>query len=76
MQASAYIPTSIFEEFELKEDVIFKINLSILVECLCMFWGDINTQGSSVALLLLYKVGMDKCEGLFTQEIILNQNTI
>ncbi|XP_015515788.1 cell cycle checkpoint protein RAD1 [Neodiprion pinetum] len=55
MQASAYIPTEIFEEFNLKEDVIFRINLSVLVECLCMFWGEINTQGSSVALQLFYR---------------------
>lgn len=56
MQASAYIPGVVFVEFNLKEDVIFKINLSILVECLCMFWSNINTTGSSVALELFYKV--------------------
>lgn len=56
MQASAYIPTHVFQIFNLKEDVIFKVNLNILVECLCMFWSNINCQGSSVALQLFYKV--------------------
>ncbi|XP_006609911.1 cell cycle checkpoint protein RAD1-like isoform X2 [Apis laboriosa] len=55
MQASAYIPTHVFQIFNLKEDVIFKVNLNILVECLCMFWSNINCQGSSVALQLFYK---------------------
>ncbi|XP_048506176.1 cell cycle checkpoint protein RAD1 [Athalia rosae] len=55
MQASAYIPSVVFEEFNLKQDVIFRINLSVLVECLSMFWGDINTQDSSVALQLFYE---------------------
>ncbi|XP_043682613.1 cell cycle checkpoint protein RAD1-like isoform X1 [Vespula pensylvanica] len=55
MQASAYIPGVIFVEFNLKEDLMFKINLSILVECLCMFWSNINTTGSNVALELFYK---------------------
>lgn len=54
VQASAYIPTHVFQEFSLKEDVTFKINLSILVECLCMFWSN-NSQMSSVALQLFYK---------------------
>lgn len=56
MQASAYIPGVMFVEFNLKEDVMFKINLNILVECLCMFWSNINMTGSSVALELFYKV--------------------
>lgn len=55
MQASAYIPSSVFEEFNLKEDVIFKMNLNVLVECLCMFWSNINTTGNNVALELFYK---------------------
>ncbi|CAK9804392.1 Cell cycle checkpoint protein RAD1, partial [Anthophora quadrimaculata] len=55
MQASAYIPSHVFEEFNLKEDVIFRINLNVLVECLCMFWSNINCQGSSVAVQLFYK---------------------
>ncbi|OAD57181.1 Cell cycle checkpoint protein RAD1 [Eufriesea mexicana] len=55
MQASAYIPIRVFQVFNLKEDVIFKINLNVLVECLCMFWGNINSQGNSVALQLCYK---------------------
>ncbi|XP_053999476.1 cell cycle checkpoint protein RAD1-like isoform X1 [Hylaeus anthracinus] len=55
MQASAYIPSHIFQEFKLKEDIIFRINLNVLVECLCMFWSNINSQGSSVALQLFYK---------------------
>lgn len=59
MQASAYIPIHVFQVFNLKEDVIFKINLNVLVECLCMFWSNINSQGSSVALQLFYKVHID-----------------
>ncbi|XP_015428970.1 PREDICTED: cell cycle checkpoint protein RAD1-like [Dufourea novaeangliae] len=55
MQASAYIPSHVFQEFNLKDDVIFRINLNVLVECLCMFWSNINSQGSSVALQLFYK---------------------
>ncbi|XP_017790528.1 PREDICTED: cell cycle checkpoint protein RAD1-like [Habropoda laboriosa] len=55
MQASTYIPSHVFEEFNLKEDVIFRINLTVLVECLCMFWSNINSQGSSVAVQLFYK---------------------
>ncbi|XP_033321467.1 cell cycle checkpoint protein RAD1 isoform X2 [Megalopta genalis] len=55
MQASAYIPSYVFQEFTLKDDVIFQISLNILVECLCMFWSNINTQGNSVALQLFYK---------------------
>lgn len=55
MQGSAYIPTSVFEEFNLKEDVTFKINLTVLVECLCMFWSTINSHGNSVALQLFHK---------------------
>lgn len=55
VQASAYIPSNVFEEFNLKEDVIFKMNLSVLVECLCMFWSTIIMSGSNVALELFYK---------------------
>ncbi|XP_076760698.1 cell cycle checkpoint protein RAD1 isoform X1 [Xylocopa sonorina] len=55
VQASAYIPVQVFQVFNLKEDVIFRINLNILVECLCMFWTNINCQGSSVSLQLFYK---------------------
>ncbi|XP_014474979.1 PREDICTED: cell cycle checkpoint protein RAD1 isoform X2 [Dinoponera quadriceps] len=53
MQASAYIPSTIFHEFELKEDVIFSISLSILVECLCMFWP--SSQEDSVTVQIFYK---------------------
>lgn len=56
MQASAYIPVDLFEEYILAEDISFQINLNVLVECLCIFWSNINTQGSSVALQLFYKV--------------------
>ncbi|XP_076224856.1 cell cycle checkpoint protein RAD1 isoform X1 [Nomia melanderi] len=55
MQASAYIPSHVFQEFTLQEDVIFRINLNVLVECLCMFWSNINSQGSSVTFQLFYK---------------------
>lgn len=56
MQGSAYIPSRVFQEFTLKEDVIFRINLNVLVDCLCMFWSNVNAQGRSVALQLFYKV--------------------
>lgn len=54
MQASAYIPSVIFDEFELKEDVIFSINLNILVNCLRVFWP--ASQEDSVAVQIFYKV--------------------
>ncbi|XP_012227665.1 cell cycle checkpoint protein RAD1 [Linepithema humile] len=53
MQASAYIPSVIFDEFELKEDVIFSINLNILVGCLRVFWP--ASQEDSVAVQIFYK---------------------
>ena len=56
MQANAYVAADVFQVFDLKEDVIFRINLNILVECLCMFWSNINTHASSVALHLFYEV--------------------
>lgn len=56
MQASAYLPVPLFEEFELSEDIIFRINLNILVESLSMFWPSINTTGNSVTLEMHYKV--------------------
>ncbi|XP_023245775.1 cell cycle checkpoint protein RAD1 [Copidosoma floridanum] len=55
MQASAYIPIKLFEEFTLTEDIIFRINLNVFVECLSMFWPSINAQGSAVALEMHYK---------------------
>jgi len=54
MQASAYIPTTVFDDFELKEDVTFSINLNILVECLCMFWP--TSQEDSITVQMFYKV--------------------
>jgi len=54
MQASAYIPTTVFDDFELKEDVTFSINLNILVECLCMFWP--ASQEDSITVQMFYKV--------------------
>lgn len=56
MQANAYIPIQLFEEFTLTEDIIFRINLNILVECLSIFWQSINTQGNSVTVEMQYKV--------------------
>ncbi|XP_043270522.1 cell cycle checkpoint protein RAD1 [Venturia canescens] len=55
MQGSCYIPSEVFEEYNLKEDVRFKINLIILVECLGMFWSSVSNQGTSIALQLFYK---------------------
>lgn len=55
MQASVYIPIKTFQEFHITEDIMFRINLNMLVECLFMF-SNIVTQGSTVALQLLYKV--------------------
>lgn len=54
MQASVYIPSVIFDEYALKEDVIFSIDLNILVECLCMFWP--ASQEDTVAAQIFYKV--------------------
>ncbi|XP_076675991.1 cell cycle checkpoint protein RAD1 isoform X1 [Andrena cerasifolii] len=71
MQASAYIPGHVFQEFNLKEDVIFRINLNILVECLCMFWSNINSQGSSVALQLFYKGAGDPVTVLIEEDGII-----
>ncbi|RLU16326.1 hypothetical protein DMN91_012086 [Ooceraea biroi] len=53
MQASAYIPTEVFDEFESKEDATFSINLNILVECLCMFWP--TSQEDSITVQMFYK---------------------
>ncbi|XP_011684612.1 PREDICTED: cell cycle checkpoint protein RAD1 [Wasmannia auropunctata] len=53
MQATAYIPTTVFDEFELKEDVTFSLSLNILVECLCMFWP--TSQEDAVAVQMFYK---------------------
>ncbi|XP_011868107.1 PREDICTED: cell cycle checkpoint protein RAD1-like isoform X2 [Vollenhovia emeryi] len=53
MQASAYIPSAVFDEFELKEDTTFSLSLNILVECLCMFWP--TSQEDSVAVQMFYK---------------------
>ncbi|XP_016838743.1 cell cycle checkpoint protein RAD1 [Nasonia vitripennis] len=55
MQASAYLPKALFEQFIISEDFLFRINISILVECLSMFWTSINSQGSTVALEMQYK---------------------
>lgn len=54
MQATVYIPSAVFDEFELKEDVIFSISVNILIECLCMFWP--ASQDNSVAVQIFYKV--------------------
>lgn len=56
MQASAYLPIQLFEEFLLTEDIIFRINLNVLVECLSIFWSSINTQGNAITLEMHYKV--------------------
>lgn len=53
MQAIVYIPSAVFDEFELKEDVIFSLSLNILIECLCMFWP--ASQDNSVAVQIFYK---------------------
>ncbi|KYM89449.1 Cell cycle checkpoint protein RAD1 [Atta colombica] len=53
MQASAYIPSTVFDEFELKEDVTFSLSLNILVDCLCMFWP--TSQEDSVTVQIFYK---------------------
>lgn len=55
IQASAYIPIQVFQEFNLVEDVIFKINLTVLVECLNMFWSSMSSSNASVGLQLYYK---------------------
>ncbi|XP_011646863.1 cell cycle checkpoint protein RAD1-like [Pogonomyrmex barbatus] len=53
IQASAYIPRTIFDEFKLKEDVMFSLSLSILVECLSMFRS--TSEENSIAVQIFYK---------------------
>ncbi|XP_020296912.1 cell cycle checkpoint protein RAD1-like isoform X2 [Pseudomyrmex gracilis] len=53
MQASAYIPSVVFDEFTLEENVTFSISLNILVECFCMFWP--TSQEDSVTVQMFYK---------------------
>lgn len=60
MQASAYIPSVIFHEFNLKNDVTFSISLSILIECLCMFWP--SAQEDAVTVQIFYKVNIIACK--------------
>lgn len=55
IQASAYIPIQVFQEFNLTEEVIFKINLTVLVECLGMFWSSMSSASASVGLQLYYE---------------------
>ncbi|KAK0080759.1 hypothetical protein PV325_013369 [Microctonus aethiopoides] len=55
LQANAYIPINVFREFNLAEDVVFKINLNVLVECLGMFWSSMTSPTASVGLQLNYK---------------------
>ncbi|KAK0166908.1 hypothetical protein PV327_004377 [Microctonus hyperodae] len=55
LQANAYIPINVFREFNLAEDVVFKINLTVLVECLGMFWSSMTSPTASVGLQLNYK---------------------
>ncbi|EZA53970.1 Cell cycle checkpoint protein RAD1, partial [Ooceraea biroi] len=70
MQASAYIPTEVFDEFESKEDATFSINLNILVECLCMFWP--TSQEDSITVQMFYKVAMQQCNNVIRRyDIIL-----
>lgn len=54
LQASVYFPSTVFDEFKLKEDVMFSLSLKILVDCLCMFWP--TSQEDSVAVQMFYKV--------------------
>ena len=56
MQGNCYIPSDVFEEFCVKDDVMFKINLNVLVECLGMFSSSMSGHNASVALQLFYKV--------------------
>ncbi|KYQ57860.1 Cell cycle checkpoint protein RAD1 [Trachymyrmex zeteki] len=53
LQASVYFPSTVFDEFKLKEDVMFSLSLKILVDCLCMFWP--TSQEDSVAVQMFYK---------------------
>ncbi|XP_011304210.1 cell cycle checkpoint protein RAD1 [Fopius arisanus] len=55
IQANAYLPSNVFQEYDLKEEAIFRINLTVLVECLGMFWSQISSAGTSVALQIYYK---------------------
>ncbi|XP_011498478.1 PREDICTED: cell cycle checkpoint protein RAD1, partial [Ceratosolen solmsi marchali] len=55
MQASAYIPVQLFEEFILTEDVIFRICLDSLIETLSMLGYRLYTPDNPILLHILYK---------------------
>ncbi|XP_046562563.1 cell cycle checkpoint protein RAD1-like [Haliotis rubra] len=54
VQANAFIQEAIFHEFSIKEDQItFKINLTVLLECLTIF-GSSNIPGVTTSLKMCY----------------------
>nr|XP_018909081.1 PREDICTED: cell cycle checkpoint protein RAD1-like isoform X2 [Bemisia tabaci] len=56
IQASAFVCADVFEDYEVKEDpVIFRVNLSTLIECLTIFDGISSTPGASTAVKLKYR---------------------
>ncbi|XP_076034906.1 radiation insensitive 1 [Oratosquilla oratoria] len=55
VQANAFIQADIFQEFEVKEEVVtFKVNLNVLVECLNIFMGS-GVPGVTPALQMCYE---------------------
>nr|XP_033788890.1 cell cycle checkpoint protein RAD1 [Geotrypetes seraphini]XP_033788900.1 cell cycle checkpoint protein RAD1 [Geotrypetes seraphini]XP_033788907.1 cell cycle checkpoint protein RAD1 [Geotrypetes seraphini]XP_033788916.1 cell cycle checkpoint protein RAD1 [Geotrypetes seraphini] len=55
MQANAFIQAGIFQEYTIKEDsVVFRINLTVLLDCLTIF-GTNALPASSTALRMCYK---------------------
>ncbi|KAF7243901.1 Cell cycle checkpoint protein RAD1 [Varanus komodoensis] len=55
LQANAFIQAGIFQEFVVQEEsVMFKINLSILLDCLTIF-GASSSPGTQTALRLCYQ---------------------
>ncbi|XP_023213132.1 cell cycle checkpoint protein RAD1-like [Centruroides sculpturatus] len=54
VQANAYIQAVLFHEYNVRqENVTFKINLNVLLECLNIF-GNSNTPGITTALKMCY----------------------
>ncbi|XP_030048884.1 cell cycle checkpoint protein RAD1 [Microcaecilia unicolor] len=67
MQANAFIQAGIFQEYTIKEDsVVFRINLTVLLDCLTMF-GTSALPASSTALRMCY-MGYGHPVTLFLEE--------
>ncbi|XP_069156159.1 cell cycle checkpoint protein RAD1 isoform X2 [Procambarus clarkii] len=54
LQANAFIQSELFQEYEIQEEVAFKVNLNVLVECLSIFGGSIFGGGTTPSLKMCY----------------------